>query len=233
MASRERPASAFDTGHLDDAPEPTTAELAELAEAEAAAAEAEAHAAAARAHAMRLRWKAAGGIDPSRQRLHRPKPRGVALGAAVMLLCASLAASGYLVWHHHVASQERQRTAEFAAAARQAVATLMSLDFNKTEQDLQRIAGISTGQFREGFQAVADQLTKRLQVSKVVTKATVNDVAVESMTGDSAIVLVAAATEVTEPKTPDAAQLPQSWHIALRLNMDGGQPKMSSIEFIE
>lgn len=245
MASRERPTSAFDTGDIDDAPEPTIAELAEVAEAEAAAAEAEAHAATARAHAMRLRWEAAGGVDmpataatetattASQRGLHRPRARTVASGAAVSLLCASLAASGYLLWHHRVVSQERQRTAEFAATARQAVATLMSLDFNKVEQDMPRIAAISTGRFRDGFPAVAEQLTKRLQAKQVVTKATVNDVAIESLTDDSAVALVAATTEVTESKTPEAAQLPQSWHIVLRLTMDGGQPKMSSIEFLE
>lgn len=241
MASRERPAAAFDAGHVDDSPEPGIADLAEVAEAEAAAAEAEARAAAARAHAMRLRWKAAGGVDvpaavttASQRRLpRRPGSRVVAVGAAIVLVCVSLAASGYMLWHHHVVSQERQHTAEFAAAARQAATTLMSLDFHKPEQDMQRIATISTGRFREGFPAIADQLTKRLQASKVVTKTTVNNVAVESSTANSAIVLVAATTEATGAAKPKDARPPQSWHIALGLAIDGGQPKMSSIEFIE
>ncbi|HET9874509.1 MAG TPA: hypothetical protein VFQ37_01940, partial [Mycobacterium sp.] len=76
-------------------------------------------------------------------------------------------------------------------------------------------------------------LTKRLQASKVVTKTTVDDVAVESLTDNSAIVLVAATTEATGAAKPDDARPPQSWHIALGLTMDGGQPKMSSIEFVE
>lgn len=239
MASREGPALAFDTGQGDDPPAPTIEELAEMAEAEAAAAEAEARAAAARAHAMRLRWQATGDPDAPaaaasrRRRLHRPGSRGAAVGAAIMLVCAALAASGYLLWHHHGVSQEKQRTAEFTATARQAVATLMSLDFSKAEQELPRIAGISTGRLKDAFPMIADQLTKRLQASNVATKTIVNDVAVESSTAQSAIVLVAATTEATDAKKPDDVTQPQSWHIVLGLTMDGGQPKMSSIEFVE
>ncbi|MGH3558047.1 MAG: hypothetical protein ACRDTK_11260 [Mycobacterium sp.] len=254
MTSRERPPPALDTNHLDDAPAATALALAEAAEAEAAAAEAEARAAAARARAIRLRRQADapppnhsdGGdtADPDgdgtagapaastarSRRLRRPRRKTVAAGAATVLVCASLAASGYMAWQHRIVAQERQRAAEFAAAARQDVVTLMSLDFNKTPEDLQRIADNSTGNFKNHFPLVAEQLTKGLQQSKVVTTATVTDVAVESMTENSAVVLVAATTNA---KSPDGAEQPRSWHIALGLTKDGGQPKMSNVEFVQ
>jgi Mce-associated membrane protein len=259
MTSRERPASALDTGHGDDASEADPLALAEAAEAEAAAAEAEARAAAARARAIRLRREAdAAPAEHSDEQddptdvaesddalstsdtattttAQSPRPRrliwtAVTVVAGILLICAALAGSGYMVWQDRVASQQRQRAAEFAAAARQGVTALMSLDFKKTNEDLQRIADNSTGNFRNSFPAVADKLTKGLEQSKVTTTVTVNDVAVESMTDNSAIVLVAATTEA---KAPDGPPQPRSWHLALGLRRDGGKPKMANIEFVQ
>lgn len=242
MSSPERPDSAL--------------EVAEAAEAEAAAAEAEARAAAARARAIRLRREAdtaktsersadadtadsdddvaapdAPAVRTSRsQRLRRPTGKALAAGAGIILICASLAASGYMFRQDRIALQQRQRADEYATAARQGISNLMSLDFNKTEEDMQRIADSSTGNFKNSFPVIAEQLTKGLQESKVTTTVTVHDVAVESMTNDSAIVLVAATTEA---KAPDGPPQPRTWHIALGLRRDGGKPKMANIEFVQ
>jgi Mce-associated membrane protein len=253
MTSRERRAKALDTGQADEPLEATALTLAEAAEAEAAAAEADARAAAARARAIRLRHQAeatqpevsdaaetpdpdgAGDlpvqtIAPSR-RLRRGRPSGktAAVAAAVLLICAALSASGYLAWQHRIASQHRQRVAEFADAARQDVVAFMSLDPQKTKEDMKRIADNSTGTLKNNFPAIADELTNGLERSKVTTTVTVNDVAVESMTNDSAIVLVAATTEA---KVPDGPTQTRSWHISMGLRRNGGQPKMSHVEFV-
>ena len=98
---------------------------------------------------------------------------------------------------HRTQAAEQQRRAEFAAAARQGVVTLMSLDFNKAKEDVQRIIDNSTGQFREDFKNQADDFIKVAQDSKVVTEVTVNATGVESMTEDSAVVLVSATSRVT------------------------------------
>ena len=264
MTTGERAEPALDTSDLDlttDPPHDTALALAEAAEAEAAAAEAQA--AAARAHATRLRQQAEAKPDrsddtgaaaadpdgdgaaidspanrgraPRRRRLRRPTTKAMAVAAAIVLICASLALTGFFVWADRVASQKRQRTAEFAAAARQDVMTLMSLDFNKTKEDMQRISDNSTGNFKQRFPVVALQLTNGLQRSKVVTTASVNDVAVESMTDNSAVVLVAATTQAKTPEDPqpDGQQQRQTWHIVLTLIRDKGQPKMSNVEFVQ
>ena len=64
----------------------------------------------------------------------------------------------------------------------------------------------------------------------VPSTVTVHDVAVESMTDNSAIVLVAATTEAKGAEGPPQ---PRSWHIALGLRRDGGKPKMANIEFVQ
>lgn len=245
MTSPERPASALEL-----------TEAADAAEAEAAAAEAEARAAAARARAIRLRRQAEAaapdhsdgpaaadpegddargsvsteGVTARPRRLRHPSRKAVAIGAAFMVICASLAASGYMAWQDRVASQQRQRSAEYVAAAREDIAALMSLDFTKTQESLQRIADHSTGTFKKSFPMIAQQLTKGLEQAKVTTTVTVHDVAVESMTDNSATVLVAATTEA---KGPDGPPQPRSWQIALGLSKDGGQLKMANVEFVQ
>jgi Mce-associated membrane protein len=264
MTTGERPEPALDTKDVEpttDPPHDTALALAAAAEAEAAAAEAQA--AAARAHATRLRRQAEAKPDrsvdtdtvdadpdgdgaaidapttgsrvPRRPRLRRPTAKAMALGAAIILICASLALSGFFVWADRIAGQKRQRTAEFAAAARQDVMTLMSLDFNKTKEDMQRISDNSTGSFKQHFPLVALQLTNGLQRSKVVTTVSVNDVAVESMTDNSAVVLVAATTQAKTPDDPqpNGQQQRQTWHVVLTLLRDKGQPKMSNVEFVQ
>jgi Mce-associated membrane protein len=251
MTSGECPEPAIEADDVDlsaDSPKDTALALAEAAEAEAVAVEAQA--AEARARAVRLRRQAqadadgddaaidapaTGSVMPRRRRLRRPTTKTMAVGAAIIVICASFALTGYFVWVDRVASQKRERSAEFAAAACQDVMTLMSLDFNKTKEDMQRISDNTTGSFKEHFPVVALQLTNGLQRSKVVTTVSVNDVAVESMSDNSAVVLIAATTQAKSPDNPqpnDKQQL-QSWHIVLTLLRDKGQPKMSKVEFVQ
>jgi Mce-associated membrane protein len=161
----------------------------------------------------------------------RPGRRTVAVGAALVLICASLGASGYMIRHHRSVMQERQRTAEFARAAQQGVVTIMSMDFTNAEEDVQRVIDNSTGQFKDEFQASAAGLTKALEQSRVTTKVTVNADAVESMTDDSAVVLVAATSEATDPK--GAQRKPAKFRLGVTVSRDGGQLKISKVEFVQ
>ena len=134
-----------------------------------------------------------------------------------------------LIDHRHQAA-EQQRRAEYAAAAQQSVVTLMSLDFNKAKEDVQRIIDNSTGQFRDDFKNQADDFIKVAQDSKVVTEVTVNATGVESMTDDSAVVLVSATSRVTN--AAGAKQEPRSWRLSVNLQREGDQIKMSKVEFV-
>ena len=119
-----------------------------------------------------------------------------------------------VISHRHQAA-EQQRRAEYAAAGRQSVVTLMSLDFNKAKADVQRIIDNSTGQFRDDFKNQADDFVKVAQDSKVITEVTVNSTGVESMTNDSAVVLVSATSRVTN--AAGAKQEPRTWRLSVSL----------------
>ncbi|HYZ69847.1 MAG TPA: hypothetical protein VE666_18965 [Mycobacterium sp.] len=152
--------------------------------------------------------------------------------SAVAIACtaALITLSVLMVVSHRHEAADQQRRAEYAAAARQSVVTLMSLDFKKAKDDVQRIIDNSTGQFRDDFKNQAEDFIKVAQDSKVVTEVTVNATAVESMTNDSAVVLVSATSRVTN--SAGAKQEPRSWRLAVNLQRDGGQIKMSKVEFI-
>jgi len=210
----------------------TTEQLDALSDqAEADAEAAEQAALEARTRVERLRGDQDADAPPRKQRRTR-WPRWSRAASAVALLCsvALLAAGGLMIKHQQdVAAQERNR-AEFAAAARQVVVTLMSIDFNNPQEGVQRIVDNSVDPFRQEFQSAADDFIKVSQDAKVITKATANAAAVESMTADSAVVLVAASSTVTN--AAGAQEESRNWRLTVDLQRDGDQIKMSKVEFV-
>jgi Mce-associated membrane protein len=216
-----------------------------VTQAEEEAARAEARAEAARARLMRLReaaetadddGSAAGAVGkptgPRRSRwLRGPWRKAVIVGAAAVLACASLGASGYIVWQHYTITHNRQLAAEFTAAGRQGVTTLMSMDGNHAKEDIQRLIDACTGQLKTQLEATSSVMAKSAEDSKVASKGTVEAIAVESMTDDSAVVLVAAKSEVTNPD--NTKRPPALWRLSVNLTRDGGQIKMSKVDFLQ
>ena len=58
-----------------------------------------------------------------------------------------------MVWQDHTLMHKRQLAPEFAAAARQGVTTLMSIDANHAKEDIQRIIDASTGELKAQMEA--------------------------------------------------------------------------------
>jgi Mce-associated membrane protein len=229
---------------------------ADEAEAEAAAAEAESRAAAARARAIKLRREAvvtpeiaadepaesAEPVEPAVNPLLNTTPtaqpgRGLpigkvlAVGAAVLVICAGAGASGFLLWKHHTVEQRQQRSAEFSAAARQGVVNLMTVNFDSAKEDVQRLLDSSTGKFHDDLQSTAADLTTSLEQSNVTTTVTVQSSAIESMSADTGVVLVAARSEASAEKK-GSPRPPADWRLAVTLTRDNGQLKMSAVDFV-
>ncbi|MGB5795819.1 MAG: hypothetical protein WBH51_08485 [Mycolicibacter algericus] len=224
-----------------------TGTLVALAEAEAA--EAEAVAAKARARVIRLQEEEQNAgddgdvqprpdhraVEPGLSRLARVRElalarRRPAAVAVVVCSCALLVLSALMVQQHRRAQADQRHRAEFVAVARQVVVTLMSIDYNDAEGSVQRIVDNSTGPFRTEFQGAADDFVKVSKDAKVTTKATVNAAAVESMTPDSAVVLVAASSTVSN--AAGAEDAPRRWRLTVDLQREGDQIKMSKVEFV-
>ncbi|CRZ16451.1 hypothetical protein [Mycolicibacterium neworleansense] len=167
---------------------------------------------------------------PREKRRWRPKLATLLAGVAILVSGALLAASGYMIWLHQQAEREQQRRAEFAAAASQAAVTLMSIDSATAQDNVRQIIDNSAGSFKDDIQSSAEDLVKAAQDSKATTKATARASAVQSMDGDSAVVLVSTATTVSN--SAGANQQPRNWRLSLTMVKDGGQIKMSKVEFV-
>lgn len=212
---------------------------ADEAEAQAAAAEAESRAAAARARAIKLRREAAATSDGAAEEpapatppgRRRPVGRIIAVSGAVLVICAGAGASGFLLWHHHTVEQRQQRSAEFSAAARQGVVNLMTVNFDSAKEDVQRLLDSSTGKFHDDLQSTAADLTTSLEQSNVTTTVTVQSSAIESMSADTGVVLVAARSEASAEKK-GSPRPPADWRLAVTLTRDNGQLKMSAVDFV-
>ncbi len=178
----------------------------------------------------------AGSTESIRQRLRVPGLSGlsglsrVLAAAAILAICGLLGASGWMLWHHHTVLAERQRSAAYVAAARQGVVNLTSLDFNKAKEDVQRVLDSATGEFRDDFQRRADDFASVVKDSKAVTQGSVTASAVESMSKDSAVVLVLANERVTN--SAGAKDDPRAFRFRVSVVRDGDQLKISKVEFV-
>lgn len=175
----------------------------------------------------RARWR----LSRPRVRLPRPGWKACVVAAEIVIICASLAASGWMVWQDRIIAQQRQRSAEFAAAARHGIITMLSIDANHAKEDLQRVVDDSTGEFKDQLELTGQAMAKGVEQTKISTKATVDAVAVQSMTDNSAVVLVAAKSDMIYPDNKKSPMT--SWRIILTLSRDGGQLKMSKVEFVQ
>lgn len=170
--------------------------------------------------------------EPGRRWPRRPKLSSVAAVLAVVISLVAVGASAEMAVLHKHAVRERQQVAEYAAAARQGVVTLTSLDFEHAKEGVQRIVEVSTGTFKDDFLKMADDFTNVVEQSKVVSQGSVQATAVDldSMTDNSAVVLVASTSEVTN--AAGAKQDPRKYRLIVTMTRDGGQLKMSKVEFV-
>ncbi len=228
---------------------------ADEAEAEAAEAEALAVAARAKAKAIRLRREAEQQAEQEAEVAESddadvdidesaavPAPVAATPGrtpgwlsvvAATLIVVLSfglVAAGGWMWWQHDKAAAEQHRRAEFAAAAAQGVVNMMSLDYRHAKDDVQRLIAGTTGDFKKDFEATAGDFIKVAESSKSVTEATVTGTAVQTMTADTANVLVAATTKVSNAASKD--QPPRAWRWSVDVARDGDQIKLAKVEIV-
>ena len=79
---------------------------------------------------------------------------------------------------------------------------------------------------------MSGDFVKVVEQSKVISRGTVQAAAVDmdTMTKDSAVVLVACTSEVTN--AAGAKQDPRTYRLIVTMTREGGQLKMSKVEFV-
>ncbi|MGW0180063.1 hypothetical protein [Nocardia sp. NPDC003345] len=162
--------------------------------------------------------------------LRRPGRRTLGRAVAVLVIVASLAAGGFSLWNHHQIGAAQAREDEYLNAAREGVVALTTLDAARAADDVKRVLDHSTGAFRTDFQTRSEDFTKVVQQSQVATQGEITAAAVESMTDESAVVLVSAVSKVTN--TAGAQQEPRMWRLSVTVTREGEELKMSKVEFV-
>ncbi|OBH05461.1 MULTISPECIES: hypothetical protein [unclassified Mycobacterium] len=155
----------------------------------------------------------------------------IAAVATAIAVVAFAAVSAYMVVQHRDATRHQQREAAFVAGAKQNVLNMISLDYNKAKEDIQRVIDGSTGQFKDDFQQRANDFISVVTQSKAVTEGTVNAAALESLNGNSAVVLVSATSQVTN-SPPGKDVPPLVWRLRVTVANVAGQYKMSKVEYV-
>ncbi|MFI1464905.1 hypothetical protein [Nocardia carnea] len=163
-------------------------------------------------------------------KVRRPSRRAVGRALVAMIVLVSLVAGGYSMWNHQQITAGQAREDEFLNAAREGVIALTTLDSGRATDDVKRVLDHSTGAFRTDFQTRSEDFTKVVEQSKVATQGEITAAAVESMTDESAVVLVSAVSRVTN--SAGAQQEPRVWRLSVTVTRDGSELKMSKVEFV-
>ena len=88
----------------------------------------------------------------------------------------------------------------------------------------------STGDLKSQLSVMSALMVKKAEDTKVGSKVTVEAVAVESVSDNSGVVLVAAKTDATGPD--NAKPPPALFRLSVNIDRDGGQLKMSKVDFL-
>jgi len=166
--------------------------------------------------------------DETAARLDRRLGRGLVAGLAVVAALVGLNGwLGYRDFHARAAEQLRE---QMVAAARQGAINLTTIDHERAEQDVQAILDSSTGEFRDDFARRAKPFTEAAKQAQSKSVGTVNEAALESVSGDQGRVLVAMTVMTSNRGLPE--QNPQAWRMRVTVSKAEDGLKVSAVEFI-
>ncbi|MEU7812262.1 hypothetical protein [Pseudonocardia sp. NPDC049154] len=147
---------------------------------------------------------------------------------ALMLLVAAVAlAVGTAVENHLAAGREADRAVVTDVASR-AVQSLVTIDGQNSQGNVETLLNISTGEFRDQLTKVSGAFQAILQQGAVKSAGTIGTAGVETVDGDRATVLVTANTVVSNTEIPDGTQ--RNYRMVVELQRQDGQWMASSVE---
>ncbi|OBK21255.1 protein kinase [Mycobacterium asiaticum] len=114
--------------------------------------------------------------------------------------------------------------------AKQFTIWLTSLSAHSSASDVQRIIDGSTGEFHDDFANRSSDFRQVVEQAQVTTEGTVDAAALESISGATAQVLVAASSKVTN--SGGTNDKPRAWRLTLRVERLGDAYKVSKVEFV-
>lgn len=131
---------------------------------------------------------------------------------------------------HRAAEAARAEDAMILGAANSGVTAMLSVRESSATEDVRAVLDHSTGAFAKDFEARSNSFVSVVQAAKVVTRGQVVAAGIESRDGDSATVIVAAASTVTN--AAGAANESRSWRLRVTMTENEGTYKMSKVDFV-
>ena len=174
---------------------------------------------------------AAAGEPPETQRPRHnrwsPLQAGLVVGLATVAVLAAIC--GWLGYRIQVASQAEELRNLLVQAGRQAAINLTTIDHDHADADVRRILDSVTGPFREDFQARSGPFIDAVKKAQSVSVGTVTEAGLESIAGDEGQVLVAVTVKT---RNGPGAEQPRYWRMRLTVDRQGGEAKVSKVDFV-
>jgi Mce-associated membrane protein len=134
---------------------------------------------------------------------------------------------GYGVYKVHQTDQLRN---ELLAVGKQGALNLTTINYTEADADVQRVLDSSTGQFYDEFSERAPVFVDVVKQVQSKTEGRITEAGVESISGDSARVLVAVAVNTSNRASAD--QPLRHWRIRIDVQKVGETVKVSNVEFV-
>lgn len=131
---------------------------------------------------------------------------------------------------HRTAQAARAEDAAILGAANSGVNAMLSVRESSAAEDVRAVLDHSTGAFAKDFEARSSSFVSVVQAAKVVTQGQVVATGIESRDGDSATVIVAASSTVTN--AAGAKNESRSWRLRVTMTEHEGTYKMSKVDFV-
>lgn len=156
--------------------------------------------------------------------------RRLVAGALVALTVAVVATGVVFGLQTRSNSAEDARRAEVVAVARQQTINLMTVNSDNVDGQLNGLLDGTTGAFRREFEGVRDIFAQVVRNGKVDSKGVVDQAGVVSLSEDSARVLLALTSTVSNAEQPEAEL--RRYRIAVELERESDRWLVTKMEFV-
>lgn len=170
--------------------------------------------------------------DGDSQQQATPQTNGVrgALVVGILILASIGGLTGWLGWQTHRSEQAQRLDDMFLQAGRQGALNLTTMDHAHVEDDIQRVLDGSIGTFYDDFEQRAPAFAEVVKTTQSKTQGTVTEAGIESVSDDSARVLVAVSVKTSNIAAPE--QRPRLWRMRIDVQKVGDVAKVANVGFV-
>ena len=163
-------------------------------------------------------------------RLRRMSPPTQALAIGVVLIAVLSAIACWLGWQNYQSHSAEQVRAQLLQGARQGALNLTTIDWQRVDNDTERILASSTGTFRDEFAQRLKPFADVVKQAQSKSEGSIAASSLESSSGDEARVLIALNVRISDAGT--AEDTPRVWRMRISVQKVGSDVKMTNVEFV-